>query len=215
MNDIKEIIKAEKIVTILRNVPTLHLEKLLEILKEEKIKVLEIALNSNDIEEQFKILKKYENDFIIGAGTVTTKERLKFAIKNNVKFILTPNTDEEILKEVEKTNILCVCGFLTPSEAAIALKYKCCKILKLFPANEMPMTYLKALKGPLNNFDCMAVGGVSEKNMNEFFKRGFCSVGLGSSLIDNKLIKENKFEELREKIKNTKNILKNIEATKI
>ena len=119
---IKDIIMKEKVVAILRNVPTENLEEFLEILKSEGIKVLEVALNSQDIENQFKILKKYENDFIIGAGTVTTEERLKFALENKVKFILTPNLDEEILKKVEKEDILCICGFLTPSEAMTALK---------------------------------------------------------------------------------------------
>lgn len=205
----KDIIKKEKIVAILRNVPLENLEELLKILIKEEIKVLEIALNSKDIEEQFKILKKYEEYFVIGAGTVTTKERLEFALKNKVKFILTPNLDEEILKEVEKNDILCICGFLTPSEAAKALKYKCCQMLKLFPAGDMPKTYLKSLKGPLNDFDCMAVGGVKPDNVAEFLNQGFCSVGIGSSLIDNKLIKEERYDEIIENIRKIKDIVKN------
>ena len=92
-------LREEKVVAILRDVPLEKFEKTLDILKEEGIKILEITLNSKDVEKQFEIVnKKYSNDFIIGAGTVVTLEGLDFAAKNRSKFILTPNLDEEILK---------------------------------------------------------------------------------------------------------------------
>lgn len=194
--------REEKIIAILRDVPTENLETVLDILKEEGIKILEIALNSKDIKRQFEILNgKYAGDFIIGAGTVISKERFNFALKNKVQFLLTPNTDEEILKEAERNNILCVCGFFTASEALTAKKYNCCKILKLFPAGEMPLSYLKALRGPIGDLECMAVGGVNKDNIADFLKAGFSCLGIGSSMVDNKLIKAGRFDELRENIK--------------
>lgn len=200
-------IRKEKIVAILRDVPIEKFEIVLNILKEEGVKILEIALNSKDVEKQFEILnKKFSEDFVIGAGTVITKERLKFALKNKVQFILTPNVNEEILKEIEKENILCICGFFTASEALIAKKYNCCKILKLFPAGELPLSYLKALKGPIEDLECMAVGGVNKNNAANFLKAGFSCLGIGSSMVDNKLIKAEKFEELRENIRIIKKV---------
>lgn len=199
--ELLKVLRKEKIVAILRDVPLEKFEKTLEILKKEGIKILEITLNSKDVEKQFEILKeKYLNDFVIGAGTVVTLEGLNFAVENGAKFILTPNIDEEILKEAEKIGILCVCGFFTASEAMKAKKYSCCKILKLFPAGEVPFSYLKSLKGPINDLECMAVGGVSRNNVSEFLKAGFSCLGIGSSLVDNKLIKAGKFDELRENI---------------
>ena len=46
----------------------------------------------------------------------------------------------------------------------------------------------------------MAVGGVNRNNVSEFLKAGFSCLGIGSSLVDNKLIKAEKFDELRENI---------------
>lgn len=201
-SDLLNEMRKEKIIAILRDVPIENFETVLNILKEEKIKILEIALNSKDIEKQFEILtEKYTGDFIIGAGTVVTPERFEFALKNKVQFLLTPNVNEEILKRAEENNILCVCGFFTASEALTAKKYQCCKILKLFPAGELPLTYLKALRGPIGDLECMAVGGVNKNNTADFLKAGFSCLGIGSSLVDNKLIKAEKFDELRENIR--------------
>lgn len=201
-SDLLNEMRREKIIAILRDVPIENFETVLDILKEEKIKILEIALNSKDIEKQFKILnEKYTGDFIVGAGTVITSERFEFALKNKVQFLLTPNVNEEILKKAEKNKILCVCGFFTISEALIARKYQCCKILKLFPAGELPLSYLKALRGPIDDLECMAVGGINKNNAADFLKAGFSCLGVGSSLVDNKLIKAGKFDELRENIR--------------
>jgi 2-dehydro-3-deoxyphosphogluconate aldolase/(4S)-4-hydroxy-2-oxoglutarate aldolase len=209
-NDILALIRKEKIVAILRDVPMEGFEKTLDILKEEGIKLIEITLNSKNIEKQFQILNdRYKKDFIIGAGTVVTMDGLKFAIKNDVKFVLTPNVDEDILKELEKENILCICGIFTASEAMRAKKYNCCKILKLFPAGDVPFTYLKALKGPIDDLECMAVGGVNKNNMENFLRAGFSALGMGSSLINNKLIKAGKYQELQKNIHEIKKIIEN------
>ena len=107
-------LRDEKIVAILRDVPVEKFEDTLDILKEEGIKILEITLNSKDVEKQFEIVnRKYSKDFIIGAGTVVTLKGLDFAAKNGAKFILTPNLDEEILNEAERIGMFCVCGFFT------------------------------------------------------------------------------------------------------
>lgn len=211
VDEVKKIIEKEKIVAILRDIPLNSMEKVLNILKEERIRIIEITLNSNNVKKQFQIInQKYCDDFLIGAGTVTNIERMNFAIENEVKFILTPNLDEKVLKKAEEKNILCVCGFFTASEAVKAMQYKCCKILKLFPAGEVSKSYLKNLKGPIDNLNCMAVGGVNKENLQEFFQAGYSSVGLGSSLISNKLILEGKFEEIRKNVKEVKAILEKV-----
>ena len=47
-------LREEKIVAILRDVPLEKFEDTLNILKEEGIKILEITLNSKDVEKQFE-----------------------------------------------------------------------------------------------------------------------------------------------------------------
>ena len=49
-------LREEKVVAILRDVPLEKFEKTLDILKEEGIKILEITLNSKDVEKQFEIV---------------------------------------------------------------------------------------------------------------------------------------------------------------
>lgn len=43
----------------------------------------------------------------------------------------------------------------------------------LFPAGTFPLTYIKNLKGPFENTEYVAVGGVSPKNMYPNMEQGF------------------------------------------
>ena len=45
------------------------------------------------------------------------------------------------------------------------------------------MTYIKSLKGPFDDTDYVAIGGVSADNIEEFFRRGYLGAGLGSNIM--------------------------------
>ena len=45
------------------------------------------------------------------------------------------------------------------------------------------MSYVKSLKGPLDGTEYVAIGGVNEENIQEFFKNGYIGVGLGSNML--------------------------------
>ena len=45
------------------------------------------------------------------------------------------------------------------------------------------ITYIKSLKGPLDNTEYVAIGGVSPENLTDFFRQGYIGVGLGSSIL--------------------------------
>ena len=55
----------------------------------------------------------------------------------------------------------------TPSEIAASLEYGY-KTMKLFPAGAMPLNYVKSLKGPFDQGNYVAIGGVCPSNYKAF-----------------------------------------------
>lgn len=60
--------------------------------------------------------------------------------------------------------------------------------VKLFPAASVSPEYVKAVKAPLSHIKLLAVGGVVENNMTDYLKAGVSGFGLGSNLVDKKMI---------------------------
>ena len=153
-----------------------------------------------------KILKKEFPDARIGMGTILTVEELKKAEESGAEFILTPSVNEEVLKYAGENNIELIPGVFSPSEVALALRYGF-NYLKLFPAIDLPDSYINNLKGPFDKVEFMAVGGVEKDNITDFFKAGFKSVGMGSSLIKKSYLESKDWENLEKHVKEIAEII--------
>ena len=88
-------------------------------------------------------------------------------------------------------------GALTPSEV-VAAHSAGAGIVKLFPAGDLGVGYIKAMMAPINHIPMVAVGGVDDKNLKEFLDAGLHGAGIGSNIVNAKLIKEGRFAELTE-----------------
>jgi 2-dehydro-3-deoxyphosphogluconate aldolase/(4S)-4-hydroxy-2-oxoglutarate aldolase len=198
-------IEKEKLIVILRNIPSNKILKVLEILEQENIKFVEITLNSKDALNQIKLaVENFSKKLIIGAGTIINLEDLKNAKNSGANFFLTPGIDEEVLKYGQENGLIIIPGFTTASEAMKAMKYGY-NLLKLFPAGSFEKTYLRAMQGPLNNLKAMAVGGVNLENMSSFFNSGYVSVGVGGNIVPKKIIDNSDWDKLRKVIREYRN----------
>jgi 2-dehydro-3-deoxyphosphogluconate aldolase/(4S)-4-hydroxy-2-oxoglutarate aldolase len=198
-----------KITGILRNVKKEDVLKVGEILIKHSINDFEVTYNSKDSLEIVKMLKKEFQNARIGMGTILTLEELKTAEQLGAEFILTPSVNEEVLKYSKENNIELIPGVFSPSEVALALRYGF-NYLKLFPAIDLPASYIKNLKGPFNNAEFMAVGGVEKNNIRDFFKAGFKSVGMGSSLIKKDCLENQDWKSLDIHVKEIADIAESI-----
>lgn len=192
-----------KITGIFRNIDESKIVKTAEILINNNINAFEVSYNSHDAIKQIKLLKEHYPDAKIGAGTILNIEDLKkITSETEPDFIFTPSVNEEVLKYSKKNNINLIPGVFSPSEVALCLNYGF-RLLKLFPAENLSETYVKNLKGPFNNADFIAVGGVTKDNIMSFFKMGYLGVGMGSSLIKTDFLKNNDWDSLDKHIKDT------------
>jgi len=88
-------------------------------------------------------------------------------------------------------------GALTPTEIQNAHRYGA-DFVKLFPITSMGSAYIKAVKAPLSHIQFLAVGGIDENNMSEYLRAGVCGFGIGSNIVDKKLVEAGDFAAITE-----------------
>ena len=181
--DMREVVASHPLLAILRNVP---LEKTIDYAQaavEGGVDFFEVALNSVHGLAQITMLRQHFGDrALVGAGTAITVERAKAALAAGAQFLLTPGTPLDVLAYCQQHEIFLLPGVLTPTDVAVCLQHGF-STMKLFPAGDMPASYVKSLQGPYDNTEYMAIGGVNPDNIQSFFKAGCMSVGLGSNLM--------------------------------
>jgi len=70
--------------------------------------------------------------------------------------------------------------------------------VKVFPAEVVGPAFFKAMRGPLPQIRLMPTGGVDLTTATEFMKAGACCLGIGSQMVDPKLIAAREFDKLRD-----------------
>lgn len=193
--DMYSVIKQNPILAIMRNIPLEKTIAYAEAVVKGGIPFFEVALNSTHGLQQIRMLRDHFGDnCMIGAGTAISVERVKAALDAGAQFLLTPGTPPNVLEYCAANNILLLPGVLTPCDVALALEYGF-KTMKLFPAGSMPRNYIKDLKGPFDDTNYVAIGGVTPDNIHEFFTAGCISVGLSSGLMPRDVVTDEKWEE--------------------
>lgn len=166
-------------VAILRGITTAEVPAVCDALYAAGIRLLEIPLNSPDACTSIAAAVKHCGERqMVGAGTVLSRADVAAVHAAGGAFIISPNTDCEVIAATKQLNMLSIPGFFTPSEAFAAIKAGA-DYLKLFPAVLGP-SYVKDLKAVVKA-PIMAVGGVNAGNIPGFMKV-CCGVGIGSAL---------------------------------
>ncbi|WP_286680227.1 bifunctional 4-hydroxy-2-oxoglutarate aldolase/2-dehydro-3-deoxy-phosphogluconate aldolase [Tepidanaerobacter sp. EBM-49] len=197
-NNIIDAINANKIIAIIRGIDKEHIVKTAEALLAGGIKIMEITLNRSDAVESIEMLcKTFSGKMLLGAGTVLNKKQVEEVSKAGAMFIVSPNTDREVIEQTKNLNMVSIPGALTPSEIVDARKFGA-DFVKVFPAGSLGPNYIKAIRAPLDNIPLLAVGGIDTENMCEFLKAGVAGLGIGGNLVDKTLISSGKYDEIRE-----------------
>ena len=193
--DIKELVIKNPVLAIMRGIKREIIIDYAGAIIDGGIGFFEVALNSPDALEEISLLRKRFGDkACIGAGTAITVERAKAAIDAGAQFLLSPSTNEDVLKYCHDEGIAIMPGALTPTDVSVCLRYGF-DTIKLFPAGDMPMSYIKSLKGPFDGTEYVAIGGVSRDNAADFIKAGYLGIGLGSNLVPKDTVARGDFEE--------------------
>lgn len=192
----------EKIVAIVRGVEKEKLINLAEAMYDGGIRLLEITYDATgkvSDEETAECIAMLSNHFkgkmFIGAGTVISEKQVELTAKAGGLFIISPDSNECVIKKTRELNLVSMPGALTPTEIQTAHRAGA-DFVKLFPITNMGTSYVKAVKAPLSHVKFLAVGGIDENNMSDYLKAGVCGFGIGSNIIDKKSLAENDFESI-------------------
>ena len=120
-------------------------------------------------------------DLYVGLGTCITKEHVASGKAAGAQFLISPHTDEEVIRETKKLDLISIPGVASPSDIGAAIKYGA-DALKFFPASSLGVNYLKAVREPFPNQIWMATGGITVDSIGDWIKAGCTAVGLGSPL---------------------------------
>ena len=191
-----------KIVAIVRGIDSSNIADLAKALADGGITCIEVTFDQSGPEkiqntlDAISNIKRAMGDRVcVGAGTVMTVEQVRLAAEAGAEYMISPNTDPEVIYESKRLDKVSIPGAMTPTEVAYA--YNCgADIVKMFPAGILGAGYIKAVKAPLKHIPVTAVGGVNAKNCAEFFKAGASGVGVGGNLVSPELVNSGRFEEI-------------------
>jgi 2-dehydro-3-deoxyphosphogluconate aldolase/(4S)-4-hydroxy-2-oxoglutarate aldolase len=167
---------------------------------ESGISFLEITMNTRGACDLIRqMMEISENNLVVGAGTVLNLQDLENALTAGAKFIVCPSTIDAVIKECSKLRIPVFPGVLTPSEVQRAWEMGA-TMVKLFPASVFGPSYIKELKGPFDSIKIMAVGGVSEQNIGQYFNCGADAVAFGASIFKPMYLREDRYDLIKEEL---------------
>lgn len=189
-----------KLVAILRGVPEGKLVKVAQALYDGGVRLLEITYSpdgSVSDEETARciglLVKEFAGRMYIGAGTVLTREQVRLTKEAGGLFIISPNVDEAVIRETCALGLVSMPGALTPTEICNAHSFGA-DFVKLFPAGDMGVGYVKSVKAPLSHIKMLAVGGINEKTIASYLRTGVCGFGIGSNIVSKKMVDENDYQ---------------------
>ena len=126
--------------------------------------------------------KRFGQDIVLGAGTITTIEQVVQANESGAKFLVSPGFDEEIFDAIRATDAMSMIGGFTPTEVQNLAK-RGADVVKFFPGSIGGPATLKALRGPFPQLTYIPTGGVNAENLGQWLAAGAVAVGAGSELI--------------------------------
>jgi 2-dehydro-3-deoxyphosphogalactonate aldolase len=183
MADFSSTLKQHPLIAILRGITTADVIDIATVLIEKKFKIIEIPLNSpNPIESIRLLANRFGDDALIGAGTVTDTASVRLIAEAGGKLVVMPNGNKDVVQAAKGRGLTAIPGIATPTEA-FAMIEAGADALKLFPAEGIPPTALKAMKAVLpDTLPILPVGGITPERMLEYQKAGASGFGLGSAL---------------------------------
>jgi 2-dehydro-3-deoxyphosphogluconate aldolase/(4S)-4-hydroxy-2-oxoglutarate aldolase len=141
---------------------------------------------------------KPDQGVLFGAGTVLDPESARAAILAGAQFIVGPSFNPAVVEICRRYSVPVLPGAYTPTEIMAAWEAGA-DMVKVFPASVGGPAFIKALKAPLPQIELVPVGGVELENTAEFIRAGSAAVGVGSALINDRLLEAKDFATLTER----------------
>jgi 2-dehydro-3-deoxyphosphogluconate aldolase/(4S)-4-hydroxy-2-oxoglutarate aldolase len=168
-----------------------------EAIIEGGIGIAEITMTvPNALRVMERVAEKFGDKVLLGAGTILDPESCRAALLSGAEFIVTPSLNPAVIEVARRYSKACFPGALTPTEVVLAWQSGA-DMVKIFPCGPVGgPSYIKALKGPFPQIDFVPTGGVNLDTTPQFIKAGAAAVAVGGELVNVKVLREGKLDEV-------------------
>ena len=191
-----QIIEESGVIAIMRAQSSGQLLQAADAIQAGGVQAIEVTMTTpGALEVIAEARKRYGAELLFGAGTVLDPETGRAAILAGAQFVVAPTLNLGLIEMCLRYSIPVMPGAYTPTEALTAWEAGA-DIVKIFPADVGGPAYLKAIRAPLPQLKLCPVGGVDLDTAADFIKSGAACLGVGSALINQKLLDSGDFAEL-------------------
>jgi len=184
------------VIGILRGVDSAFFKSVMETSYASGLQAIEITMNTDDaLNIVSSNIPKVPPGKLLGMGTIRNLEEAKMAVDSGAMFLVTPNTDTEVIDYAKDNNVPIIAGALTPTEVYNAWSAGA-DMVKVFPCRPFGPDYIKELKGPFEQIPLVAVGGINLDNIADYFDAGARAVGASTSLFGKQALKDRDLDEI-------------------
>jgi 2-dehydro-3-deoxyphosphogalactonate aldolase len=175
--------QSRHLIAILRGITTPEVVPVSNALADAGISMIEVPLNSPEALTSIAVATHaLDGRAMIGAGTVLSKEQVDSVAASGGKFVVSPDTNKQVIERTLKHGMLSFPGVFSPTEAFRAIRAGATG-LKFFPAEVLGPAGIRAMKAVLPpDMPLYAVGGAKPDNFADYFAAGCAGFGLGTYL---------------------------------
>ncbi len=199
--EIRNRILERKVVAVVRMKNSDQLLKVINAIMNGGVTGIELTMTIPNAIQAIQIAnKEFGNDILLGVGSVTNSQIALDAINAGAKFVVSPIYKHEVVQTVIDKNLVVIPGAFSPTEIQTAYEQGA-DFVKIFPADNLGMSFIKSIKAPLPHLKVIPTGGVTLENAIDWINHGASAVGIGSALVDNKAIDSENYYQLTENAK--------------
>ena len=190
------LIRETGVIAIMRAQSSEQLIAAADAIKAGGVQVIEVTMTTpGALDVIAKASARYGQDVLFGAGSVLDAETARAAILAGAGFIVAPTLNLSVVELCNRYSTPVVPGCYTPTEMLTAWEAGA-DMVKLFPASVGGPALVKAILAPLPQLEIVPVGGVNLDTAVEFIAKGAAALGVGSSLVNQKLLDAGDMAEL-------------------
>lgn len=189
------------VVAILRANSSDQLLAAADAVKAGGVNAIEVTMTTpNALDVIRQATSKYGDEVLFGVGSVLDPETTRAAIMAGAQFVVCPTLNLQTIEMCRRYSVPVVPGAYTPTEILAAWESGA-DAVKVFPASVGGPQFIKAIKGPLPQIKLVPVGGVNLDTTADFIRAGADFVGVGGSLVNQKLLSEKNIDKITENAK--------------
>ena len=190
------LIRETGVIAIMRAQSSDQLIAAADAIKAGGVRVIEVTMTTpGALDVIAEATHRYGEVVLFGAGSVLDAETARAAMLAGAGFVVAPTLNLDVVALCNRYSIPVMPGCFTPTEMLTAWEAGA-DMVKLFPASIGGPALVKAIRAPLPQLEIVPVGGVNLDTAADFIRNGAAALGVGSSLVNQKLLDTGDMAEL-------------------